>query len=124
MDRFQNVPDRPALEANPQRLRFERQLIKSKTVFLDTSQRQLVLGAIRQHCSHRGWVLHAAHVRSNHVHVVAWANNHTRGGDVAAQALCLASFEPVGKSSATTVGAPWQHAVSLDGRAGGGGSRL
>ena len=41
---------------------------------LDTDQRTLVLAAIKQHCLHRQWILHAAHVRTNHAHVVLWAD--------------------------------------------------
>jgi REP element-mobilizing transposase RayT len=33
----------------------------------------VVLTALRQHCQYREWMLHAAHVRSNHVHVVVTA---------------------------------------------------
>lgn len=35
--------------------------------------RAAVLEAIQRHCAHRGWNLMAAHVRSNHVHVVVEA---------------------------------------------------
>ena len=37
---------------------------------LDQASRTLVLAAIRRHCGLRGWNLLAAHVRSNHVHIV------------------------------------------------------
>lgn len=40
---------------------------------LDQEARKLVLTAIQRHCAHRGWDLLAAHVRSNHVHVVVEA---------------------------------------------------
>ena len=35
--------------------------------------RRVVLAAIQRHCAHRGWNLLAAHVRSNHVHVIVEA---------------------------------------------------
>jgi REP element-mobilizing transposase RayT len=41
---------------------------------LDSKRRQIVLGAMRHVCLHRGWALLAAHVRTNHVHVVLEAN--------------------------------------------------
>lgn len=41
---------------------------------LDRKRRRLVLAAIREHCDYRGWVLHAAHVRSNHAHLVVSAD--------------------------------------------------
>lgn len=37
------------------------------------ASRAMVLAAIQRHCAHRGWNLLAAHVRSNHVHVVVEA---------------------------------------------------
>jgi REP element-mobilizing transposase RayT len=40
---------------------------------LDPIRRSAVLEAIREVCAHRGWGLLAAHVRSNHVHVVVEA---------------------------------------------------
>jgi REP element-mobilizing transposase RayT len=40
---------------------------------LDRQRRAAVLSALRQVCSHRGWALLAAHVRSNHVHAVVEA---------------------------------------------------
>jgi REP element-mobilizing transposase RayT len=40
---------------------------------LDRNERSVVLTALQQHCDYRQWVLHAAHVRSNHVHVVVTA---------------------------------------------------
>ena len=38
---------------------------------LDGDNRAVVLQAIEEVCRHRGWSLLAAHVRSNHVHVIA-----------------------------------------------------
>jgi REP element-mobilizing transposase RayT len=40
---------------------------------MDAARRAIVLRAIQEVCEHRGWVLHAAHVRSNHVHIVMYA---------------------------------------------------
>ena len=37
---------------------------------LDEPRRSFVLAAIQKHCEFRGWNLLAAHVRSNHVHVI------------------------------------------------------
>ena len=41
---------------------------------LDAIRRQVVLKSLREVCSYRGWTLLAAHVRTNHVHVVATAD--------------------------------------------------
>ena len=40
---------------------------------LDRDSRAAVLEALREVCLHRGWNLLAAHVRTNHVHVVVEA---------------------------------------------------
>ena len=40
---------------------------------LDRTAREVVLAALRQHCTWRGWNLLAAHVRSNHVHAIVEA---------------------------------------------------
>jgi REP element-mobilizing transposase RayT len=42
----------------------------SESYQLDTKQREIVLRAIVEGCRHRGWILLAAHVRTNHIHVV------------------------------------------------------
>jgi REP element-mobilizing transposase RayT len=57
-------PGEPALQ------RFERQSMKNPPYVLDAQRRQIVLRAIVGVCEHRGWTLHAAHVRANHVHIV------------------------------------------------------
>ncbi len=41
---------------------------------LDQNRRQAVLAAIRERCADRKWSLLAAHVRTNHVHIVVDAD--------------------------------------------------
>jgi REP element-mobilizing transposase RayT len=41
---------------------------------LDSDRQRVVLGSMQQVCSHREWTLLAAHVRTNHVHVVVAAD--------------------------------------------------
>ena len=41
---------------------------------LDAPRRQIVLNTVKEVCNYRGWVLLAAHVRTNHVHLVMHAN--------------------------------------------------
>jgi REP element-mobilizing transposase RayT len=41
---------------------------------LDEVRRSSVLGSIIERCEQRGWALIAAHVRTNHVHVIAAAD--------------------------------------------------
>jgi REP element-mobilizing transposase RayT len=52
---------------------YERALLRDKPVVLNPTEREIVLDAIRQVCSHENWTLHAAHVRSSHVHIVVTA---------------------------------------------------
>lgn len=73
MDLTHNVPHTPVFAPNPNRVRFEEKLLKVNDVRLDADQRRVVLAAIKQHSAFRHWKLYAAHVRSNHVHVVVWA---------------------------------------------------
>jgi REP element-mobilizing transposase RayT len=40
---------------------------------LDPGRRKVVLAALRERCQQRQWALLAAHVRSNHVHIVVEA---------------------------------------------------
>jgi REP element-mobilizing transposase RayT len=41
---------------------------------MEAAERETVLTAIRQHAEFRGWFLRAAHVRTNHVHLVVIGN--------------------------------------------------
>ncbi len=41
---------------------------------LDGRRRDVVLRTIMEVCAHRRWILHAAHVRTTHVHVVVAAS--------------------------------------------------
>ena len=53
----------------------ERRALRNPRARLDRQQRHAVLQAIREVCRHEGWTLHAAHVRTNHVHVVVSAES-------------------------------------------------
>ena len=58
------------LDPDPRRADYESRLSPGGKVTLNTPQRRTVLRSIRQHTAYRGWTLHAAHVRTNHVHLV------------------------------------------------------
>ena len=51
-----------------------RSRMKFAEVRLRPNDRVTVEQAIRTHCHHRGWALHAVNARSNHVHCVISAN--------------------------------------------------
>jgi REP element-mobilizing transposase RayT len=47
-----------------------RRRLRHPPVHFCAPRRATIEAAIRQHCAHRGWVLLAVHVRTEHVHVV------------------------------------------------------
>jgi REP element-mobilizing transposase RayT len=55
------------------RVTAERRAMLQEPCVLDEAERAVVLSAIVRHCVYRAWNLLAAHVRSNHVHVVVEA---------------------------------------------------
>ena len=63
----------PYIDANPNRQRFEQQLMPSGRAHLSADSRDIVLAAIQSVTEHESWTLHAAHVRSTHVHAVVTA---------------------------------------------------
>ena len=44
---------------------------------MDAIRRKIVLGAVREVCDYREWLLLAVHVRSTHVHVILQATTHS-----------------------------------------------
>ena len=70
VDRRHNVPGHRLLEADPQRASTQRKAMAQEPYFLDRDAQAAVLEALRGVCAHRHWGLLAAHVRSNHVHVI------------------------------------------------------
>ena len=73
VDRHHNLAGSRLLEPDPQRASAERQRMPQAPYWLDRDSRAAVLAALRGHCVHRGWSLLAAHVRTNHVHVIVKA---------------------------------------------------
>ena len=74
VDRHHNLFGSPLLDARPQRVTTEHQLMDQAPDFLDQTRRRAVLDAIQEVCTHRHWCLLAAHIRTNHVHVIVEAN--------------------------------------------------
>ena len=56
------------------RERFERRLSGRSGYKLGAEERPVVLKSFRRHAEIRNWLLYAAHVRSNHVHIVVEAD--------------------------------------------------
>jgi len=74
VDRLHNVPATPMVGPDVDRERFERRLSSRAAVTLGTEERFLVLRSICRYALKRNWLLYAAHIRSNHVHVVVEAD--------------------------------------------------
>jgi REP element-mobilizing transposase RayT len=48
----------------------EQSILKHKQIKLNALHRHIVLRAVLEVCEFRGWLAHAVHVRSNHIHIV------------------------------------------------------
>ena len=70
VDRKHNTPGTPALDADIAREQAEFQRLKVKPVKLNARMRGVVEKTVREVCEHRGWMLSALNVRTNHVHIV------------------------------------------------------
>ena len=70
VDRFTNVFGTEFLSFNSKRLYLVKKRMVETPYFLDEPRRQIVLQAIKDVCIYREWILLAAHVRTNHVHLV------------------------------------------------------
>ncbi len=73
VDDEHNTPGTPVLDPDPQRRARERDDLTEPPYHLDAPRRQVTLGALCEIARRKGWTLHAAHVRSNHVHLVVTA---------------------------------------------------
>ncbi|MFO8819163.1 transposase [Legionella pneumophila serogroup 1] len=73
VDRYNNIPGTEFIPYDRRRLYQVKNLMLETPYSLDELRRHIVLQAICEVCRYRQWVLLAAHVRSNHVHLVIYA---------------------------------------------------
>ena len=73
VDRNHNLPGSRLLGPDPKRALAERELMDQPPYEMDRIRREAVLAAMVERCSHHHWILLAAHVRTNHVHIVVEA---------------------------------------------------
>ena len=83
---------------NASRQDFERRRMIQTAYLLDAERRRIVLRSSREVCEFRRWWLFAAHVRSNHVHLIIQANEEPERvmndlKSYASRALTNAGFE-------------------------------
>ncbi|HVT62993.1 MAG TPA: transposase [Legionellaceae bacterium] len=74
VDRQFNIPGTDFLPRNTKRARFVKSQMTEEPYFLDLPRGKIVLKAIKNVCYYHQWSLLAAHVRTNHVHLVVHAN--------------------------------------------------
>lgn len=73
VDRRHRIVGEPLLEPDEKLRAAEKRGMDQSPYALDGVRRDAVLQALQHVCAHRGWVLLAAHVRTNHVHAVVRA---------------------------------------------------
>ncbi|MBI3269391.1 MAG: hypothetical protein HYZ53_10260 [Planctomycetes bacterium] len=73
VDRKHNVFGMPLLPHDPKRAGEDAAAMANPSSVLSAAQRAIVEAAVKGVCEHRGWILHALNVRTNHLHVVVSA---------------------------------------------------
>ncbi len=73
VNRIHNAPRTPVIDPNPGWVKAGQERMDQPAYELNSTRRDVVLAAIREVCTQRGWTLLAAHVRRTHVHVVVSA---------------------------------------------------
>lgn len=74
VNRAHNAPSTPFLEPNEPLRAAEERSLEHPPCELGPAHRPIVAAAIAEVCEHRGWILRACNVRTNHVHVVVAAD--------------------------------------------------
>lgn len=74
VDPKHNAYGAPRVTPDPELLRRDASKVVHEPVTLDPDRRDVVERTIREVCEHRGWSIHALHVRTNHVHLVVSAD--------------------------------------------------
>ena len=118
VDRHHNLVGSRVLEPDAERVMAERREMLQEPYVLDQVARPVVLAAILRHCAYRSWDLLAAHVRSNHVHIIVDADCRGRENDERVQIVCQPRAKPGDKrkTRSETLGAAWKHAAAVEGR--------
>ncbi len=74
VDREHNLPGSPVLHGDPDQERRQFANLKHPPLELDEAMRCVTQDTFREVAEHRGWLLHAVHVRPAHCHVVVTAD--------------------------------------------------
>ncbi len=70
VDRIHNIFKTEFLSLNLNRETSGKTRMKETPYLLDEARRQIVLNVVKEVCLFRAWVLIAAHIRTNHVHLI------------------------------------------------------
>ena len=70
VDKQHNAVGTPFLPPDPEKVQAETADMRDPPYLLDAPRRDIVLRTILEVAAHRGWTLHACHVRMTHVHIV------------------------------------------------------
>lgn len=71
IDRHNNVYGTARIYTNNNWNKFNENQLNREPVLLDTAQRKSVENSVKDTCKIRAWILLAANVRTNHIHIVA-----------------------------------------------------
>ncbi len=109
VDRKNNIHGQPFVESDANRMNQSRSSMSQPPYVLDAPQRRIVLDGLVSLCREKAWTLHAAHVRSNHMHLVVTADREAGRlmSDLKARAsrdLTRAGFDFVGRTRWTRHG--------------------
>jgi REP element-mobilizing transposase RayT len=74
VDADHNAPGTQVLAPDAERFTREREQLTECPYQLDEPRRKVVLHALCEMASRKNWLLHAVHVRTNHVHIIVTAN--------------------------------------------------
>jgi REP element-mobilizing transposase RayT len=74
VDRGHNLPGSRLIEGDAKRVSAEWELMNQPSYYMDSIRRDAVLASLLESCSERRWTLLAAHVRTNHIHIVVEAD--------------------------------------------------
>ena len=74
VDRKHNLPGTPHILHDQRKEEYSRKQMKGEIYKLDVESRKIVMVSIGEVCDYRKWLLHAAHIRSTHIHIVVSAD--------------------------------------------------
>lgn len=77
VDPTQNTPGTPRLPPNPHRAQRELASLKHPPFLIDAHARGVIDQTIREVAAHRHWTIRALNIRTNHIHIVITAPDHT-----------------------------------------------